>query len=77
MNIASCSKAFLATTMGILMDDFQEGKNQTVLPAGVKSFNWNTKVKDVIPNEWEVNDLWANEKVDILDILSHRSGLPR
>jgi len=76
-NIGSCSKAFLAATMGILIDDFQQGKNGTALPSGVNSFTWNTKVKDVLPDEWEVQDPWANEKVDILDILSHRSGLPR
>ncbi|KLO13808.1 beta-lactamase/transpeptidase-like protein [Schizopora paradoxa] len=77
MNIASCSKAFLASTMGILMDEFQQGRNQTPLPHGVDSFTWNTKVKDLLPNDWELQDHWADEKVDILDILSHRSGLPR
>jgi len=77
LNIASCSKAFLAASMGILMDDFQEGRNQTAFPAGVNSFTWNTKVRDLLPDEWEVQDPWANEKVDVLDILSHRSGLPR
>ncbi len=63
--------------MGILMDDFQERRNQTSLPVGVNQISWNTKVKDILPDEWEVQDPWANEKVDILDILSHRSGLPR
>ncbi|KLO13824.1 beta-lactamase/transpeptidase-like protein [Schizopora paradoxa] len=76
LNIASCSKAFLASTMGILMHDFQRGRNQTSLPT-VNSFSWSTKVKDVLPDEWELQDCWANEKVDILDILSHRSGMPR
>ncbi|KLO13809.1 beta-lactamase/transpeptidase-like protein [Schizopora paradoxa] len=70
-------EAFLASTMGILMDDFQQGKNQTELPSGINSFTWNTKVKDLLPDEWGLLDHWANEKVDILDILSHRSGLPR
>lgn len=59
------------------MDDFQQGKNQTELPAGVNSFTWNTKLKDLLPNDWELQDHWANEKADILDILSHRSGVPR
>jgi len=76
-NIGSCSKAFLAATMGILMDDFQQEKNGTALPSEVNSFTWSTKLKDILPDEWEVQDPWANEKADILDILSHRSGLPR
>lgn len=62
--------------MAILMDDFQEGRNQTSLPAGVNSFTWKTKVKDILTDECELQNPWANEKVDVLDILSHRSGLP-
>lgn len=63
--------------MGVLMDDFQRGRNRTSLPPGVNSFTWNTKVKGLLPDEWELQDSWANEKADILDILSHRSGMPR
>ncbi|KZT23833.1 beta-lactamase/transpeptidase-like protein [Neolentinus lepideus HHB14362 ss-1] len=76
-NLASCSKAFAAASIGILMDDYALGKNSTPLPPGLKEFNWNTKVKDILPGEWQIMDSWASEKANIRDILSHVSGLPR
>lgn len=76
-NLASCSKAFTAVSIGMLMDDFASGRNTTPLPPGLKEFDWNTKVKDILPGEWEVMDSWASEKANIRDILSHVSGLPR
>lgn len=75
--LASCSKAFLASTVGILMDDFAEGRNVTPLPDGVKTFDWQTKVKDLLPGDWQLDDEWATEKANIRDILSHVSGLSR
>jgi CubicO group peptidase (beta-lactamase class C family) len=77
--LASCSKAFLATAFGILMDDFASGKNTTALPPGLTTFDWNTKVKDIMPDgsDWGLMDKWAYEKANIRDILSHVSGLPR
>lgn len=59
------------------MDDFATGRNTTALPPGLKEFDWHTKVKDILPREWELMDEWASEKATILDILSHVSGLPR
>ncbi|TFK57591.1 beta-lactamase/transpeptidase-like protein [Heliocybe sulcata] len=76
-NLASCSKAFTAASIGILMDDYASGKNSTPLPPGLKEFTWNTKVKDILPGEWQIMDEWASEKANIRDILSHVSGLPR
>ncbi len=75
--LASVSKAFLSTSMGILMDDFTHGRNQTALPPTLATFDWDSKVKDLLPDEWELMDEWASSKANVRDILSHRSGLPR
>jgi CubicO group peptidase (beta-lactamase class C family) len=72
MGLGSGSKSFTATAMGLLMDDFAAGRNETGLPHGVPSFNWDTKVQDLLPD-----DEWASEKASIHDIMSHVSGLPR
>lgn len=74
-SIGSCTKAFLATSLGILMEDFATGKNVTPLPAGVTEFNWQSKLADLLPGEWKLKDKWASEKADMRDILSHVSGL--
>ncbi|EJF60228.1 beta-lactamase/transpeptidase-like protein [Dichomitus squalens LYAD-421 SS1] len=81
--IASCSKAFLATSIGLLMEDYATAKNVTPLPSGLARFNWDTKVVDVVPEElqWGLHDIggddWATRKASIADILGHVSGLPR
>lgn len=59
------------------MDDFAQGVNQTALPSGLNAFDWNTKVKDLLPDDWKLMDDWATEKATLRDILSHQSGLPR
>lgn len=75
--IASCSKAFAASAMGILMDDFSHGRNVTALPLGVSQFNWYTQVTDLLPGDWQLLDEWASLKGELRDIMSHQSGLPR
>ncbi|EKM60484.1 uncharacterized protein PHACADRAFT_167829 [Phanerochaete carnosa HHB-10118-sp] len=65
-NIASCSKAFLASSMGIPIDDFVQGRNQTPLPPGLT---------DLFPGDWELMDKWASEKATLRDALSHQTGL--
>ncbi|KAJ3482349.1 hypothetical protein NLI96_g7040 [Meripilus lineatus] len=78
--IGSCSKAFLSAAMGILMDDFAQGKNVTSLPAGMGSFTWKTKVQELFPGEdsdWELMDEVATKYTNIRDILSHMTGLSR
>lgn len=77
--IASCSKAFAATAMGLLMDDYASGRNTTPLPSSLdgKRFDWDTKLKDILPDEWKLQDEWASEKASLKDILAHVSGLPR
>jgi CubicO group peptidase (beta-lactamase class C family) len=75
--IGSSSKAFTASAIGILIDDFASGRNTTPLPPGLNSFDWNTKVKDILPGQWGLKDEWASEKANIRDILGHVSGLAR
>ncbi|KAI0780020.1 beta-lactamase/transpeptidase-like protein [Fomes fomentarius] len=81
--LASCSKAFLATSVGLLIDDFAHGRNKTPLPPKVTHFDYDTKVTDILPDElgWSLHDLdgdmWATRKASIRDILGHVSGLPR
>jgi len=59
-NIASCTKPFTSTAMGLLV---QQGK-----------INWEDKVIDYIP-ELKLKDPYITNKLTIADILSHRSGL--
>lgn len=59
------------------MDDFSHGRNVTPLPEGISQFHWYTRVKDILPDDWELMDDWATEKATFRDILSHQSGLPR
>lgn len=66
--------------MGILIDDFTNGRNVTPLPPTLESFSWKTKVQELFPgedSEWLLEDEWANKKANLLDILTHVSGLPR
>ena len=58
--IASNSKAFTATALGILVD---QGK-----------LSWNDKVIDHIP-EFKMYDSYVTANFTILDLLTHRSGL--
>ncbi|KAG2135710.1 beta-lactamase/transpeptidase-like protein [Suillus bovinus] len=76
-HMASVSKAFCASALGILMDDYQYGRNVTPLPPALSEFNWHTLVQDILPGEWQLMDEWASKKANIKDILSHVSGLPR
>jgi CubicO group peptidase (beta-lactamase class C family) len=76
-NIASCSKAFLSASLGILIDDFAHGRNGTPLPAGLSTLTWQTKVASILPDAWKLMDPWASEKANLIDILTHVSGLER
>ncbi len=58
--IASNSKAFTATILGMLVE---EGK-----------LKWNDKVKDYLPY-FALYDPWVSNEVTIRDLLSHRVGL--
>ncbi|KAF7362847.1 Beta-lactamase domain-containing protein [Mycena venus] len=74
--VASLSKGFLSASLGILMQDFAEGKNTTAFPQGVKEFNWETKMRDLLPGEWKTEDEFSTNKADLTDLLSHTTGLP-
>ncbi|KAJ6510503.1 beta-lactamase/transpeptidase-like protein [Mycena sanguinolenta] len=76
MNLGSCSKAFLSASLGILMQDFADGKNKSALPNNVDKFNWDTKMRDLLPDEWMTEDPWTTEKASLKDLLSHVTGLP-
>ncbi|KAI9461915.1 beta-lactamase/transpeptidase-like protein [Lactarius psammicola] len=76
-NIGSCSKAFLATSLGILIEEFAQGRNTTPLPTGLSTLRWQTKLADILPEDWELSDPWASKKANLIDILAHVSGMPR
>ncbi|KAF9233583.1 beta-lactamase/transpeptidase-like protein [Melanogaster broomeanus] len=75
-HMASVSKAFCATALGLLIDDFANGRNATPLPPSLTEITWHTRLKDLLP-EWQLMDDWASERANLHDILSHVSGLPR
>ncbi|MCX7767158.1 MAG: serine hydrolase, partial [Candidatus Sumerlaeia bacterium] len=60
--IASCTKAFTATAIGILVD---EGK-----------LDWDIPVRKYLP-AFSLNDPVATERLTVRDLLLHRCGLPR
>ena len=60
--IASCTKAFTATAIGILVD---EGK-----------LAWDKPVREYLP-EFKMYDPVATEQATLRDLLTHRTGLPR
>ncbi|MEO1413781.1 MAG: serine hydrolase [Bacteroidota bacterium] len=59
-NVASCSKAFTAAAMGMLVDEGQ--------------VKWTDKVTDHLP-DFRMRDPYITQQIDLTDILSHRSGL--
>ena len=59
-NIASCSKAFTAATLGLLVD---EG-----------TLTWKDKVIDYY-TDFRMSDPYITKELNMIDILSHRSGL--
>ncbi|TFK79700.1 beta-lactamase/transpeptidase-like protein [Polyporus arcularius HHB13444] len=75
--IASVSKAFLTSALGILMDDFAHGRNATALPHGVSEFTFDTKLEAILPDVWKLEDDFASQKSNFRDLLSHVTGLTR
>lgn len=61
-NIASTSKSFTAALVALLVE---EGK-----------LDWNTPVKNYLPN-FQLMDTLASDRVNMIDLLAHRTGLPR
>jgi len=68
--IASNSKLFLSLSVGLLIS------NETLAKERGKTISWLTKAKDLIP-EWVLMDEDMERIVNIQDMLSHRTGLPR
>jgi CubicO group peptidase (beta-lactamase class C family) len=60
--IGSCTKAFTATTMGILVDE--------------NKLNWDKPVREYLPG-FRLKDSFASERMTPRDLVCHRSGLPR
>ena len=60
--IGSTTKAFTAAGLGILQDEGQ--------------IEWSTPVQDVLPR-FKLHDEFATEEMTPVDLLTHRSGLPR
>jgi len=60
--IASCTKAFTATSLGILADE--------------KKLQWDRPVREVLPG-FRLADPVATQHATIRDLLCHRTGLPR
>jgi CubicO group peptidase (beta-lactamase class C family) len=75
--IGSMSKAFTALALGLVMDDFKHGRNVTPLPGNLTEFMWDTKLTDLLSDEWRLEDETASETAEVRDILSHVSGLAR
>jgi CubicO group peptidase (beta-lactamase class C family) len=60
--IGSTTKAFTATTIGALVDE------------GL--LDWDRPLRDYVPGI-QLHDQFVSERLTIVDLLSHRSGLPR
>ncbi|KAI0752773.1 beta-lactamase/transpeptidase-like protein [Daedaleopsis nitida] len=75
--LASCSKAFLTASVGLVMDDYAHGRNVTPLPDGVTRFDWDTRLCDLLPGQWGLQDEWAESRLSLRDAFSHMSGMPR
>ncbi|KAJ5834571.1 Beta-lactamase-like protein [Penicillium robsamsonii] len=63
----STTKAFTSAAISLLVDD------NINFPA----IHWDTPVHTIIPADFVLNDTWSTSQMTIVDILSHRSGLPR
>ncbi len=60
--IASCSKAFTAMDVALLVDE--------------NVLEWDKPVRDYLP-EFKLSDGYVSERITVRDLLCHRSGLPR
>ena len=60
--IGSCTKAFTATCVGMLVDE--------------EKLDWDKPVREYLPS-FKLYDLFATERMTPRDLVCHRSGLPR
>ncbi|KAJ3859249.1 beta-lactamase/transpeptidase-like protein [Lentinula novae-zelandiae] len=68
--IASNSKLFLSLSVGLLIE------NQTLADQMGRELSWSSRAIDVIP-QWGLMDEDMEWIVNIQDMLSHRTGMPR
>ena len=59
--IGSLTKSITASTVGILVDQ--------------KKVQWDSKIIDLLPN-FKLKDDFATQRINFVDLLSHRTGLP-
>ncbi|KZS95669.1 beta-lactamase/transpeptidase-like protein [Sistotremastrum niveocremeum HHB9708] len=76
-SIGSCSKAYTAAALGILIDNFEGGANETPLPPNLPHMHWTTKIKDILGDDWKLPDQRASDQTNILDLLTHMTGFPK
>ncbi len=60
--VASTSKAFTVTALGMLVDE--------------EELSWDDRVTDHLPG-FQLMDPWVTRELTVRDLLSHRGGLPR
>ena len=63
----STTKAFTAAAISLLVDD----------SINFPEIHWDTLVHTILPTDFVLSDSWATSQMTIVDILSHRTGLPR
>ncbi|OQE20077.1 hypothetical protein PENSTE_c014G02619, partial [Penicillium steckii] len=61
------TKAFVSAAISLLVDD----------DINFPAVHWDTPVHTLLPADFVLNDPWATSQMTIIDILSHRSGIPR
>jgi len=69
--IGSCTKAFIGVAAGLIQE-----KKIAAINAESPALTWRTPIKDILPCDWALRDNWASSEANLVDILSHQSGLP-
>ncbi|KAL3417428.1 penicillin-binding protein [Phlyctema vagabunda] len=63
----STTKAFTAAAISLLVDD----------NINFPDIHWDTLVHTILQTDFVLSDSWATSQMTLVDILSHRTGLPR
>jgi CubicO group peptidase (beta-lactamase class C family) len=74
IGIGSTSKAFTSAALGLVINDFAAGRNVTALPSNLDEFTWDTKLANLLPEDWKLMDQWASDEASVRDVLAHVSG---
>jgi CubicO group peptidase (beta-lactamase class C family) len=69
--IGSFTKGFIATAIGILIDDMAKGSK------GSDRLTWASKLQDILPDDWAMSDRELGVHATLADILSLSSGVPQ